>query len=279
MLELVDVCKHYGSTESDGGTVQALQDVSLSVKEGEFVSIIGSSGCGKSTLLEIVAGLVPASTGELRIHGERVDGPNPRVGMVFQEESTFPWLTAQANVEFGLRAAGVSRVAATKQAREMLHLVGLHGFENHYPDQLSGGMRQRVAIARALVTRPEVILMDEPFGALDEQTRIVLGEELLRLWQGTGSTVLFVTHSLSEAAMLADRIAVLSSRPGRIIELIEVTLPRPRSSEIIGTPAFTAITGQLWKHLQREARRSAGLEDVRAQQQTAEADSLTLGAS
>lgn len=258
-LEVDHVSKRFVTAS---GTVQALQDVDFQVEPGEFVSIVGPSGCGKSTLLEIVAGLSRPTEGAVRIGGQEVRGPHPAVGVVFQEDSTFPWLTVQANVEFGLRMHGVPRPEAAKRVREMLRLVGLEGFESHYPDQLSGGMRQRVAIARVLVMRPSIILMDEPFGALDEQTRLVLGEELLRLWHETGCTILFVTHSLSEAAMLSDRVVVMTARPGRVAEIIDVDLPRPRTSDVIGTPAFTEVTRRIWRHLHAEARRMLQLDDT-----------------
>ncbi len=211
-----------------GRPLVALQDVSLAVVSGEFVVVLGPSGCGKSTLLEIIAGLQKPTAGSVSLDDEPVDGPHSRVGVVFQEDSTFPWRTVKDNVGFGLQMRGTARAEREQAVRSMIDLVGLSGFEDHYPHQLSGGMRQRVAIARTLVMNPAVMLMDEPFGALDEQTRFVIGEELLRLWMNTGCTIFFVTHSLHEAIQLGDRIVVLGARPGRIARIFENTLPRPR---------------------------------------------------
>lgn len=261
MLKITDVRKTY--EDEHGRTTNALESASLDVSEGGFVSIVGPSGCGKSTLLEIVAGLLTADSGTIEIDGDVVTEPHPVVGVVFQEDSLFPWLSVQGNVEFGRRAKGDGKSEAHERAAEMVKLVGLERFSDHYPEQLSGGMRQRVAIARTLVTQPKVILMDEPFGALDEQTRLVLGEEVLRLWDETGSTIVFVTHSLSEAAMLSDRIAVMTARPGTISEVIDVSLPRPRNSDIIGTPEFTQITGRLWSHLHGQAQEILSVRDER----------------
>lgn len=236
----------------DGGSLSTLEDIDLDVHTGEFVSIIGPSGCGKSSFLDIVAGLVTPTTGRLLIEGHGVDGPHPDVGFVFQQDATFPWLTAQRNVEFGLQNARLPRAECTRRALDMLALVGLAGFEGHYPEQLSGGMRQRVNIARVLVAKPRIVLMDEPFGALDEQTRLRLGDELLRIWRSTGATILFVTHSLNEAAMLSDRIVVMSPRPGRIREIVPSALARDRSSALIGDARFASMTGTLWELLRED---------------------------
>ena len=208
--------------------VAALEDIDLSIASGEFVAILGPSGCGKSTLLEIVAGLQAPTSGEVLLGGELVRSPHPRVSVVFQEDSTFPWRTVAENVAFGLEMRGVRKAERDGAVAHAIELVGLRGFEGHYPHQLSGGMRQRVAIARTLVMNPAVLLMDEPFGALDEQTRFVIGEELLRIWDATRCTIFFVTHSLHEAVQLADRIVVLSARPGRIKSIFENRLSRPR---------------------------------------------------
>jgi NitT/TauT family transport system ATP-binding protein len=253
MLTLENVSKRW---PGEGGQepVLALHDVTLTVDKGEFVTVIGPSGCGKSTLLEVVAGLVPATGGTVSIAGQEVHGPHPDIGVVFQQDATFPWLTAQKNVEFGLEFNGVPKKERAERARETLDLVGLGGFEDHYPDQLSGGMRQRVNIARVLASVPKLVLMDEPFGALDEQTRLVLGDELLSIWQRANATILFITHSLNEAATLSDRVVVMSSRPGGIKEIVDNPLPRPRSTEDIGTPEFTEMTGRLWHLLEHEAR-------------------------
>lgn len=253
MLTMSGVVKRWPG-EGTQQPVLALDAFSLSVQPGEFLTVIGPSGCGKSTLMEIVAGLETATEGTVLVDGHEVHGPRPEVGVVFQEDASFPWLTAHKNVEFGLEFRGVPARERAQRARDTLALVGLRGFEDHYPDQLSGGMRQRVNIARVLAALPKIILMDEPFGALDEQTRLVLGDELLRIWNETGATVLFITHSLNEAAMLSDRVVVMSSRPGTVKEVVENPLSRPRSTEAIGTPEFTAMTARLWHLLEHDAR-------------------------
>lgn len=252
MLQIERVSRVY-QPEGRSTPLTAVDDVSLHVKAGEFVSIVGPSGCGKSTLLEMVGGLSVPSSGTIRLHGKELKGPHPAVGMVFQEDSTFPWRTVLENIEFGLESRGADRRERRERAQAMVKLVGLVGYEYLYPAELSGGMRQRVAIARTLVMSPELILMDEPFGALDEQTRLILGEELLRIWSEAKATVLFVTHSLDEAAMLSDRVVVMSARPGRIKAVVEVDLPRPRTSEIIASESFSRITGELWHGLREEA--------------------------
>lgn len=214
--------------EPGGPPFVALQDVSLTVSSGEFVVVLGPSGCGKTTLLEIIAGLQRPTSGQVYLDDQPLTGPHPRVGIVFQEDSTFPWRTVRDNVGFGLQMRGVPRRERDRAVQQMIQLVGLSGFERHYPHQLSGGMRQRVAIARTLVMNPDLMLMDEPFGALDEQTRFLIGEELLRIWMTTRCTIVFVTHSLHEAIQLADRIVVLGARPGRIVRVLANPLPRPR---------------------------------------------------
>jgi NitT/TauT family transport system ATP-binding protein len=238
---------------NDSQEVVALKDISVSVEKGQFISIVGPSGCGKTTLLEILCGLRPPSSGSVKIQGETVTGPHRSIGIVFQEESTFPWRTVLENVEFGLQMQGVAKAVRREKACRMIDLVGLSGFENAYPYQLSGGMKQRVAIARTLVTEPEIVVMDEPFGALDEQTRLILGGELLKIVEETQATVVLVTHSIQEAALLSDRIVVLSSRPGRIKEVIESPLPKPRDAAILTTSDFAAITQRIWSSLEEEA--------------------------
>ncbi|MGH7682732.1 MAG: ABC transporter ATP-binding protein [Vulcanimicrobiaceae bacterium] len=212
----------------DGGQFVALESVSLDISPGEFIAVIGISGCGKSTLLELVAGLQRPTSGTIAFDGVPHQGPHPRVSVVFQEDSTFPWKTVAGNIGFGLEMRGIASEVRTARVRQMIEMVGLRGFERHYPHQLSGGMRQRVAIGRTLVLDPGILLMDEPFGALDEQTRFVLGEELLRIWRESGCTIVFVTHSLHEAVQLADRIVVLTPKPGRVTRIIENDLARPR---------------------------------------------------
>jgi NitT/TauT family transport system ATP-binding protein len=238
------------------GEVEAMRDVSLEVDEGEFVSIVGPSGCGKSTLMEIVGGLIEPTAGTITIAGNPVQGTDPSVGIVFQQESAFPWRTVAENVGFGLEMTGVGKAERSTRAQEMIELVGLSGFENRYPTELSGGMRQRVAIARTLVMEPKIILMDEPFGALDEQTRLILGEELGRIREATGATVLFITHSFDEALLLSDRIVVMTARPGTVKTIVDNPLPRPRDSTIVSDPEFGRLSGELWESLREESMRA-----------------------
>jgi NitT/TauT family transport system ATP-binding protein len=252
VLEVRHLGKIYAVHEVDGLSVEALKEINLTVSKGEFISIIGPSGCGKSTLFGLIGGLYESTSGEVLIQGERVNGPHRDIGMVFQEDSAFPWLTSLENVEFGMKMSGINKRERQAKAKEMIELVGLSGFENHYPGELSGGMRQRVAIARTLVMNPKIILMDEPFGALDEQTRVLLGEELLRICDRIGATVLFVTHSISESVMLSDRVYVMSCRPGTFKKVIDIDIPRPRSSSTIATRRFGEITDEIWKELKEE---------------------------
>lgn len=246
----------------DGGSqIDALAGVDLEVWDNEFVSIVGPSGCGKSTLMEIVGGLTATTHGEVLIDGEPINGPHPAVGLIFQQESAFPWRTVIENVEFGLQMHGAGKEDRRERSRELIELVGLKGFEDRYPGQLSGGMRQRVAIARTLVMNPGVLLMDEPFGALDEQTRLILGDELLRIWSQTQATVLFITHSIEEAALLSDRVIVMSARPGEIRKVVPVELERPRDSSVVSTSEFGRITGSIWEVLREESMKALkGLE-------------------
>lgn len=256
ILTLRNVSKAFGSPENGAGEVAAVNEVSLDVHAGEFFSIIGPSGCGKSTLLRIIGGLIAASGGELDVGGERVNGPHPWIGMVFQEESTFPWRTTLANVEFGLEMRGVALDERRAKAREMIRLVGLSGFEERYPSELSGGMKQRVAIARALVLEPKILLMDEPFGALDEQTRIILGEELLRIRDELKQTIVLVTHNINESVQLSDRVMVMTARPGRVKSIVNIDLPHPRDSSIIASDRFGKLVAQVWGALREESIKS-----------------------
>jgi NitT/TauT family transport system ATP-binding protein len=225
----------------------ALENVSLTVPEGRFVSIVGPSGCGKSTLLQIIGGLVAASAGEVTIDGEPIGGPRPdKIGIVFQEPLLLPWKSAIENIEFPLAVRGDARGPRRERARELLDLVGLGDFADSLPHQLSGGMKQRVAIARGLVRHPRVLLMDEPFAALDEQTRTRMWGELLQIRDRSGATILFVTHSLVEAVYLADEVLVMAARPGRMIERILVDLPRPRSIDMVGSQALGALRNRIW---------------------------------
>jgi NitT/TauT family transport system ATP-binding protein len=256
ILTLRNVSKTFGSEDGAGGAVTAVEDVSLDVNGGEFFSIIGPSGCGKSTLLRIVGGLLERSAGELTVGGLALKGPHPWIGMVFQEESTFPWRTALGNVEFGLEMRGVPPGERREKAREMIRLVGLGGFEKRYPSELSGGMKQRVAIARALVLEPKILLMDEPFGALDEQTRIILGEELLRIRDQLRQTIILVTHNINESVQLSDRVMIMTARPGRIKEVVSIDLPQPRDSSIIASERFGRLVGRVWSALRQESIKS-----------------------
>jgi NitT/TauT family transport system ATP-binding protein len=236
------------------GPVVALEGISLAVAPHEFVTLLGPSGCGKSTLLMIVGGLVASDAGEVRVAGARRDRPDPRtVAMAFQDPGLFPWRTALENVEFGLELQGVPAARRREIARSLLEPVGLRGFENRYPRELSGGMKQRVAIARALALDAPILLMDEPFGALDEQTRLLMGEWLLGIWARTRKTVVFVTHSLQEAILLSQRIVVMTARPGRIKASFEVTLPMPRD---LDGPEATALRAALWKEIREESLRA-----------------------
>jgi NitT/TauT family transport system ATP-binding protein len=222
-LTLRNVTRTY---DEENGSREALENINLEVKPREFLCIVGPSGCGKTTLLRMIAGLDYPTSGEIILDGTPVEGPSPDRGMVFQEFSLFPWRTVLKNVEFGLRIQGKRDIKRT--AMRYIELVGLTGFEHSFPFQLSGGMKQRVAIARALATEPAILLMDEPFGSVDAQTRNVLQEELLEIWKRTKKTILFVTHSVDEAVYLADRVVVMSSRPGRILEVLSVNIERPR---------------------------------------------------
>ena len=237
-----------------GLSVEAIADASLEVSSGGFVAILGPSGCGKSTLLELCAGLEQVSGGEILIGGEKVTGPNPRAVMVFQEHSLFPWLNVEQNVGFGLKMKGMHIDERWRRCREVLERVKLVKFAKHYPHQLSGGMKQRVAIARALVGEPDFILMDEPFAALDFQTRILMQQFLLEVWAGFKSTILFVTHQIDEAVALADRVVVMSAAPGRVLEEVTIDLPRPRS---MVDPRFNDYRVRLTAHMEREVMRAA----------------------
>ncbi|HEY7624214.1 MAG TPA: ABC transporter ATP-binding protein [Candidatus Limnocylindria bacterium] len=233
--------------------VVALEDINMAVRQGEFVCIVGPSGCGKSTLLRILAGLEHPSSGQVRIETSRRD--RPRNSMVFQEQSTFPWMTVRRNTEFGLEMRGLGRRERGERATYYMQKVGLSDFANAYPYQLSGGMRQRVCLARAFANEPEVLLMDEPFASLDEQTRILMQEELLRVWEGErGRTVVFITHSIDEAVLLADTVHVMTARPGRIKATIAVPFPRPRGQlvQLRMRPEFAELTFKIWQLLRDE---------------------------
>lgn len=231
--------------ETAGGSVTALKDINFKTHKREFVCVIGPSGCGKSTLIRILAGLETPSSGKMLLDGKEVHGPGPDRGMVFQGYTLFPWLTVKKNVMFGLEQAGHSKQVAEEDARQWIDLVGLTSFVDSYPHQLSGGMKQRVAIARALANQPRILLMDEPFGALDAQTRAKMQSYLMDIWQNIDITVLFITHDLDEAIYLADRILVLKAHPGEVQEIIEVPVPQPRSPDQLLSPEFLATKKRL----------------------------------
>jgi len=236
-LEVKNLYKQFKGLE---GPVTALKDVNLKIHKREFVCVIGPSGCGKSTLIRILAGLEQPSSGQVLLNGEEVTKPGPERGMVFQGYTLFPWLTVKKNIMFGLIESGYDKGTAESEAREWISLIGLEKFENSYPHQLSGGMKQRVAIARALANRPKVLLMDEPFGALDAQTRAKMQAYLLEIWKNIDITVFFITHDLDEAVYLADRILVLKANPGEVQEIVEVPVPQPRSPNQFLSPEFLA---------------------------------------
>jgi NitT/TauT family transport system ATP-binding protein len=244
LLEVEGLAKTYAL--DDGREVVALRDVSFAVEAGEFIAIVGPSGCGKTTLLEMLAGLRTPTSGRVVLNGSVVTKPRSSIGVVFQEESTFPWRTVIDNVAFGLEMRGESRESRYRKARAMLELVGLADFERARPAQLSGGMKQRVALARTLLLEPELVVMDEPFSALDEQTRLLLGVELLAAARATGATVALVTHSIQEAALLSDRVLMLSARPGTIRAIVESRLPKPRDAGAIASAAFGEMTRHIW---------------------------------
>jgi NitT/TauT family transport system ATP-binding protein len=241
--------------------LHALGPIDLELRSGEFFAVVGPSGCGKSTLLDLIAGLSAASDGRIAINGAPVTGQVPEgVGVVFQDDASFPWLTVWDNIAFGLRRQGASDATVKERVAAALSLMGLADFANAYPAQLSGGMRQRVCIARTLVLQPRLILLDEPFGALDQQTRLLMGDELLNLWRQTGATVLLITHALDEAAMLSDRVGVMSARPGRFLEIVETRWPRDRDSTIVASPEFGPIASRLWSLLRGESLKAMQYE-------------------
>ena len=253
-VRLKGVTRVYPARGKGRGAVHALGPVDLELCQGEFFAVVGPSGCGKSTLLEMIAGLAPPTEGTVEFEGRPIgSGVADGVGVVFQENACFPWLTVADNIAFGLKRQSVSKDEVDRRLKYALDLMGLQEFARAYPAQLSGGMRQRVCIARTLVTQPRLILLDEPFGALDQQTRLLMGDELLRLWRATGATVLLITHALDEAALLADRVAVMSARPGRILDIIETGWRGDRDSRIVSDPAFGAVTGRLWSLLRDQS--------------------------
>jgi NitT/TauT family transport system ATP-binding protein len=232
--------------------VRALSGFDIDIREGEFLSIVGPSGCGKSTFLNVLLGLIKPDSGELTIHGKPIRGPGTDRAMVFQEFGLLPWRTVQSNVELGLELKGMASAARREISQRLIDMVGLAGFEQHYPHELSGGMKQRVGLARALATDPDVLLMDEPFAALDAQTRDLMQIELLRIWNAARKTVLFVTHQIDEAIYLSDRVMVMTKRPGHAKKIFPIDLPRPRAYEMRVTPAFNELKLEIWQTLKDE---------------------------
>ena len=253
MIELRSVRKEFVKGER---RVVALQDIDLAVAPHEFTAILGPSGCGKSTLLNMVAGFDRPSAGSVHAGGEEVLEPSPRRAVVFQEPALFPWLTVRDNVVFGPKTQGRRAVDYGEHAAQIIEQVGLQGFESHYPAELSGGMRQRVGIARVLIMQPEILLMDEPFGSLDAQTRSLMQELLLQVWERHQQTVLFITHDIEEALLLADRVCVMTARPGRIKKIITVGIPRPRSIDITTSPEFNALRREVLALIREESQRA-----------------------
>ena len=238
------------------GALEVFRDVGFEVREREVLAIIGPSGCGKTTLLRCMNGLIPLSQGEVRIEGDLVAGPREGVAMVFQHFGLFPWKTVYQNVAYGLRLAGASRAEIAGKVPHFIRLVGLQGFESYYPYQISGGMQQRCGLARALSVGPRVLLMDEPFGAVDAQTREILQLELLRIWEQSQTTMVFVTHAIDEAVLMGDRVLVLKGRPSGVHEVVDVDLPRPRSRETLLLPRFAELREHVWTTLMADARKA-----------------------
>lgn len=248
-VKIENVVKKYSTRK---GEMIALNGVSLDIKENEFICVVGPSGCGKSTLLNIIAGLHEPTSGRVMVDGKPVEGPGPERGVVFQQYALFPWLTVLKNVEFGLKLKGVTGEQATAEAMKYLKMVQLEQFANSYPKELSGGMKQRVAIARAYAVNPEVLLMDEPFGALDAQTRTQLQSELLETWQTEKKTCFFITHDVDEAIILAQKVIIMSARPGRIKEIVDINIPYPRTQETKMSPEFLELKNYIWSQVYQE---------------------------
>lgn len=260
-IEIVDVGVTF---PTPSGGVTAVQDVTQTVPDRSFVSIVGPSGCGKSTLLSVIAGLQKSTRGNVIINGRGVTGPSPDIGFVFQEDSTLPWRSVEENVKFAMQMTGVSKGDQRQRTQDAIDLVGLTGFEKSYPSMLSGGMRQRVALARTLALQPNVVLMDEPFAALDQQTRIFLGAEVRQIWARTHQTIVFVTHDISEAILLSEQVWVMSYRPGTIIDVIDVDLEGERDPSIVSTHEFNELHNRVWSSLQAESMRGFQQEEKSA---------------
>jgi NitT/TauT family transport system ATP-binding protein len=266
-LEAQDVCLEYFQPRTNT-RINALCGVDLAVMEGEFVSIVGPSGCGKTTFLSVVDGLIPATSGRILVDGQPVEKPGPDRAVVFQDASLLPWRTVLNNVLYGLECQGVRARAARERAAHLINMVGLAGFEHHYPYELSGGMQQRVNLARALVMDPKILLMDEPFASLDAQTRELMQEELLRIWANARKTVLFVTHQIDEAIYLSDRVVVFSGRPGRVKDIITVGIARPRPLRIKREAGFHAIEDRIWSLIEEDVK---GIPDAERNRATTDA--------
>mgnify|MGYP000933281070 FL=1 len=248
-VEIQGVVKKFSTRN---GEVIALNGVDLSIRDKEFVCVVGPSGCGKSTLLNIIGGLDIPTSGKVLVDGKEVDGPSPKRGIVFQQYALFPWLTVEANVQFGLKLQGMSREEMDQVTRRYLKVVGLENFAKSYPKELSGGMKQRVAIARAYAVNPEVLLMDEPFGALDAQTRVQLQTELLNTWENEQKTCFFITHDVEEAIILAQRVVIMSARPGRVKDIVDIDIPYPRDQATKMSPRFLELKNDIWGQVYEE---------------------------
>ena len=259
-LVIDNVFKRFGEGP---GAVTAVDRVSFDVHPGEFVAVIGPSGCGKSTLFNIIGGLLDDYSGNVLCEGDRVAGPHPAIGMVFQEDSTFPWRNVLDNVAFPLALRGVGKAERLERAHHFVELVGLGGFEKRMPAELSGGMRQRVSIARTLVSQPHILLMDEPFAALDEQTRLLLGDKITQIQQDLHQTTLLITHNLTEAVQLSDRIVVMTYRPGQVKRTVDIKLPRPRTSDVVSSDDFGHYVAEIWADLRAEASRGMADTELR----------------
>jgi NitT/TauT family transport system ATP-binding protein len=255
-LSLRDVGKVYETAE---GTLTTLTGITFDVAPAEVIAVIGPSGCGKTTLFNIIGGLLDGFTGDVLVDGQSVRASRGSIGMVFQEESTFPWRTTLENIAFPLEVAGIARAERLERARHFLKLVGLEGFENRYPSELSGGMRQRTVLARTLAFQPKVLLLDEPFAALDSQTRILVGDSVLQIQQTLAQTTMLITHNLTEAVQLADRVVVMTYRPGQVKRIVDIDLPRPRTAEVVGSERFGQLVAEIWNDLREEASR--GMSD------------------
>jgi NitT/TauT family transport system ATP-binding protein len=261
LLVVDDVSMHFPTPE---GPLVAVDHMSLSVKQGEFLAVIGPSGCGKSTLFNIIGGLQGGFDGTVTVGGEAIQGPHPAIGMVFQEESTFPWRTVLDNVSFPLEIQKMGKKERYEKARHFISMVGLDGFERRYPSELSGGMRQRVSLARTLAFEPKILLMDEPFAALDEQTRLLLGDKVLQIQQQLKQTTLLITHNITEAVQLSDRVLVMTYRPGRLKQMVDIKLPRPRTSEVVGSTEFGGYVARIWADLREEATKGLAESEARS---------------